>query len=72
MEKFSDFIAKSFATSALFFFLALAFGFEYSLNLLGYFLPSSLLTPDNARSVHISLMLYGFIRLLLKPLQKRI
>lgn len=65
MEKFSDFIAKAFATSALFFFLALAFGFEYSLNLLGYFLPSSLLTPANARSIHISLMLYGFIPLML-------
>lgn len=65
MEKFSSFIQKSFAISSLFFVLGLAFGFEYSLNLLGYFLPSTMLSAVNARSVHVSLMLYGFVPLML-------
>ncbi|WP_228448140.1 hypothetical protein [Sulfurospirillum diekertiae] len=65
MEKFSSFIQKAFAVSSLFLVLGLAFGFEYSLNLLGYFLPSSIITAPNARSVHVSLMLYGFVPLML-------
>lgn len=65
MEKFSSFIQKAFGISALFLVLGLAFGFEYSLNLLGYFLPSSTLSAVNARSAHISLMLYGFVPLML-------
>ncbi|ATB69316.1 cytochrome c oxidase subunit 1-like protein [Sulfurospirillum diekertiae] len=65
MEKFSSFIQKAFAISSLFLVLGLAFGFEYSLNLLGYFLPSSIITAPNARSVHVSLMLYGFVPLML-------
>jgi len=65
MEKFSSFIQKAFAISSLFLVLGLAFGFEYSLNLLGYFLPSSTLSAVNARSAHVSLMLYGFVPLML-------
>ena len=65
MEKFSSFIQKAFVIGSLFFVLGLAFGFEYSLNLLGYFLPSSTLSAVNARSVHVSLMLYGFVPLML-------
>jgi len=65
MEKFSSFIQKAFAIGSLFLVLGLAFGFEYSLNLLGYFLPSSTLSAVNARSAHVSLMLYGFVPLML-------
>lgn len=50
MEKFSSFIQKAFVIGSLFFVLGLAFGFEYSLNFLGYFLPSSTLSAVNARS----------------------
>lgn len=65
MEKFSEFIQKAFLTSSAFFILGLLFGFAYSLNLLGYFLPSTILSAPNLKSAHISLMLYGFVPLML-------
>lgn len=65
MEKFSKFIQQSFVVSSFFLIAALFFGFAYSLNLLGYFFPSSILSAPNLRSTHISLMLYGFVPLML-------
>ena len=65
MEKFSNFINKAFLISSLFFLFGLLFGCLYAFNLLGYFLPSTLLSAPNVRSAHISLMLYGFVPLML-------
>ena len=51
-----------------FFALGLFFGLYYSINLLGYALDSEMLLPSNVRSAHISLMLYGFVPLMLSYL----
>ena len=68
MERFQVIIKRHFYFSLIFFGAGLVFGFVYSLNLLGYILPSNILEPQNIRSVHISLMLYGFIPLMLSYL----
>jgi len=68
MEKFQIFIKKQFYFSLMFFALGLFFGLLYSLNLLGFDFHSDILNPINTRSIHISLMLYGFIPLMLSYL----
>lgn len=67
-NSFSVFIHTHFKISLLFFALGLFFGLIYSINLLGYSLDSATLLPSNMRSLHISLMLYGFIPLMLSYL----
>jgi cytochrome c oxidase cbb3-type subunit 1 len=69
MEEFSSFIRKQFRVSLIFLLLGISLGFLYSLQLLG--LGPSNVTPlhgVNTRSAHISLMLYGFIPLMLTML----
>jgi len=69
MEDFSDFVRKQFRISVLFLFMGLTLGLLYSLELIGFsFGPLGVLHIPNARSAHISLMLYGFIPLLLSLL----
>ena len=68
MEKFQIFIKKQFYFSLMFFALGLFFGLLYSFNLLGFDFHSDILNPINTRSIHISLMLYGFIPLMLSYL----
>lgn len=65
---FSSFIHFHFKISLLFFAVGLFFGLVYSINLLGYSLDSAMLLPSNMRSLHISLMLYGFVPLMLSYL----
>lgn len=71
MEKstnFELFINKHFKISIAFFALGLFFGIIYSLNLLGLVIDSQTLNPVNMRAIHISLMLYGFVPLMLSYL----
>ena len=68
MENFNTFIHKHFMYSLSFLALGLFFGFIYSINLLGYSIDAPTLNPYNMRSLHISLMLYGFITLMLSML----
>jgi len=68
MAQFQNVIKQYFYISLLFLVIGLIFGFIYSINLLGYSINSSILSPQNVRSVHISLMLYGFIPLMLSYL----
>lgn len=68
MDNFNLFIQKHFQISTIFFFLGLFFGIVYSFNLLGIYIDSATLNPANIRSLHISLMLYGFIPLMLSYL----
>lgn len=68
MEKFQEVIKKHFYFSLIFFALGLIFGLLYSMNLLGFYINSNTLDPQNIRSLHISLMLYGFIPLMLSYL----
>ena len=68
METFQNIVKKHFYISLAFFALGLLFGLIYSINLLGYGIDSNTLNPQNVRSVHISLMLYGFIPLMLSYL----
>ncbi|MBE0497088.1 MAG: hypothetical protein IBX45_11785 [Campylobacterales bacterium] len=68
MEKFQAVAKKHFYFSLGFFGLGLSFGLLYSFNLLGMFIDSEMLNPSNLRSAHISLMLYGFIPLMLSYL----
>jgi len=68
MENFNSFIKNHFMYSLTFLALGLFFGFIYSLNLLGYSLDAPTLDPYNMRALHISLMLYGFITLMLSML----
>ena len=71
MEKsinFENFINKHFKISIAFFAIGLFFGIAYSLNLLGFVIDSQTLNPLNLRAVHISLMLYGFVPLMLSYL----
>ncbi|WP_428738459.1 hypothetical protein [Sulfurimonas sp.] len=68
MDIFQTTIKKHFYISMIFFVIGLSFGFYYSINLLGIVINSQMLNPANVRSVHISLMLYGFIPLMLSYL----
>ncbi len=68
MDNFNTFIQKHFNISLIFLALGLAFGLVYSINLLGFSLDSTTLLPSNMRSLHISLMLYGFVPLMLSYL----
>ena len=68
MENFNSFINRNFKISIVFFALGLFFGIIYSINLLGFSINSETLNPVNIRSIHISLMLYGFIPLMLSYL----
>ena len=71
MEKynnFNNFINTNFKISIGFFALGLFFGILYSINLLGFSIDSATLNPSNMRSIHISLMLYGFVPLMLSYL----
>jgi len=68
MDNFNLFIQRHFKISLIFFGLGLSFGIIYSLNLLGYVVNSKTLLPSSMRSIHISLMLYGFIPLMLSYL----
>jgi len=68
LNNFENFISNHFKISIAFFALGLIFGIIYSLNLLGVFIDSETLNPSNMRSIHISLMLYGFVPLMLSYL----
>lgn len=68
MEQFQNIIKKHFYISLIFFALGLFFGLSYSINLLGYAIDSNVFAPQNIRAIHISLMLYGFIPLMLSYL----
>jgi cytochrome c oxidase cbb3-type subunit I len=68
LNNFDNFINKNFKISLAFFALGLFFGIIYSINLLGFSINSETLNPMNMRSIHISLMLYGFIPLMLSYL----
>lgn len=68
MEQFNKFIQKHFYISLIFLGLGLFFGIIYSINLLGFAVDSATLLPSNIRSLHISLMLYGFVPLMLSYL----
>lgn len=68
LNSFEKFISNHFKISIAFFALGLIFGIIYSLNLLGVFIDSETLNPSNMRSIHISLMLYGFVPLMLSYL----
>ncbi|MGB7402746.1 MAG: hypothetical protein WA916_09195 [Arcobacter sp.] len=65
---FNTFVNRQFKISLIFLFLALFFGILYSINLLGYSIDSTTLLPSNIRSLHISLILYGFVPLMLSYL----
>lgn len=65
---FEQFINKHFKISIAFFAIGLFFGIVYSLNLLGFNIDSQTLNPVNMRAIHISLMLYGFVPLMLSYL----
>ena len=68
MDNFNTFIQTHFKISLIFFGLGLIFGLFYSINLLGFSIDSQTLLPSNLRALHISLMLYGFIPLMLSYL----
>jgi len=68
MDNFNLFIEKHFKISLIFFVLGLFFGLIYSINLLGFNIDSNTLFPSSMRSLHISLMLYGFVPLMLSYL----
>ena len=68
MDIFQTTIKKHFYISLLFFIIGLSFGFLYSINLLGISVDSEMLNPSNVRAVHLSLMLYGFVPLMLSYL----
>ncbi len=65
MDIFQQTLRKHFYISLVFFALGLFFGLYYSINLLGYSIDSDMLLPSSVRSAHISLMLYGFVPLML-------
>jgi len=68
MDNFNTFIQTHFKISLVFFTIGLVFGIIYSINLLGFSIDSQTLLPSNIRSLHISLMLYGFVPLMLSYL----
>ncbi|MFW2592369.1 hypothetical protein ACN5PC_10705, partial [Aliarcobacter butzleri] len=65
---FEQFINRHFKISIAFFAIGLFFGIVYSLILLGFIIDSETLNPVNMRAIHISLMLYGFVPLMLSYL----
>lgn len=65
MDNFNRFIQLHFKISLFFLATGLLFGIIYSVNLLGVSLNSQTLLPSSMRSLHISLMLYGFVTLML-------
>jgi cytochrome c oxidase cbb3-type subunit I len=67
-NSFENFINRNFKISLVFFALGLFFGIIYSINLLGFSINSETLNPMNMRAIHISLMLYGFVPLMLSYL----
>ncbi|HIP59900.1 MAG TPA: hypothetical protein EYH01_05675 [Campylobacterales bacterium] len=68
MANFNHFINKHFNIALLFLVAGFLFGLFYSLNLLGFNIDSKVFTAPNLRSIHISLMLYGFVPLMLSYL----
>jgi hypothetical protein len=66
INSISQTISLHFKLSFIFLILAIFFGLLYSIQLLGYGV--DIFTPANARSLHISLMLYGFAPLILSML----
>lgn len=68
MDIFQRTVKKHFYISLLFFIVGLSFGLLYSINLLGLHVTSEMLNPNSVRAAHISLMLYGFIPLMLSYL----
>lgn len=69
MADFSNFIQKQFRICLMFLLLGISLGLLYSLQLLGLDTASTPPLPmANIRSAHISLMLYGFIPVLLTML----
>ena len=68
MDNFNRLINRHFKISLLLLALGFFFGFIYSINLLGFSIDSQTLEPYSMRSIHISLMLYGFITLMLSML----
>ncbi len=68
MDNFNTFVQTHFKISLVFFAIGLIFGLFYSINLLGFTIDSKTLLPTNLRSLHISLMLYGFVPLMLSYL----
>ncbi|MDZ7818971.1 MAG: hypothetical protein U5K55_10265 [Aliarcobacter sp.] len=68
MNNFNNFIDKNIQNIYRIFYFGLFFGIVYSINLLGFTLNSETLNPVNMRAIHISLMLYGFIPLMLSYL----
>jgi len=68
MDIFQTTIKKHFYIAMVFLIVGLGFGFIYSLNLLGYTINAPMLNPASVRSVHITLMLYGFIPFMLSLL----
>jgi len=68
MDNFNTFIQTHFKISLVFFTIGLVSGIIYSINLLGFSIDSQTLLPSNIRSLHISLMLYGFVPLMLSYL----
>lgn len=68
MDSFTKFMRFHFNIAFIFFVVGLLFGLVYSLNLLGITIDSQTLDPYSIRSIHISLMLYGFITLMLSML----
>ena len=69
MDSYSNFLQKHLFVISGFLVLGLISGFVYSLQFLGFLTDASSLYLSHARSIHISLMLYGFIpvNLLLLP-----
>lgn len=65
MEKFNKFVNFQLNLSLIFLGLGLLFGLLYSLFFVGININSTLVLPQNLRSLHISLMLYGFVPLML-------
>ena len=68
MEKFNIFIEKHFKISLVFFVVGLFFALICSINMLGLCIDSKRLSPSSRRSLHISLMLYGFVPIMLSYL----
>jgi cytochrome c oxidase cbb3-type subunit I len=68
LYSFNDLINRHFKISIAFFSLGIFFGIIYSINLLGFSINSETLNPVNMRAIHISLMLYGFVPLMLSYL----
>lgn len=68
MDNFNKFIQTHFSISLISLAVGLFFGIIYSVNLLGFSVDSQTLLPSSIRSIHISLMLYGFVPLMLSYL----